>query len=215
VGLQPFDSRPEKPTKWGVDVLMSAETLASLGSITAILGWVVAALAFFFGLLQYKKGQNWQRGRIILSLIDSFEKNKRIEMACTMLDWDERDIPIDGGKILHFKNDMLVSALRAPEMDVGFTDEENMIRDAFDEFFDFFYKLYAFKKSKLLHFSDFTYFYYWFELLRNIGGYKKNKEIGDVIDNYLDAYCFAYVKELLKEYSRKPDPILKDIFKHD
>jgi hypothetical protein len=191
--------------------------LSNIGSIVAILGWIVAAIAFIFGLIQYRKGQNWQRAQIMLSLIDSFEKNKRIEMACIMLDWDSREITTPEGKVFHFRNEMLLSALRVVEMDVieEFKEEESLIRDAFDEFFDFFYKLYSFKRSGLLSLSDYAYFNYWFELLRKIGRYKKDSRIQETVSRYIDAYCFVGVKELLEEYGRKPDPIMKSIFSNE
>lgn len=194
----------------------ASSVLANVESIVAILGWTAAVITFILGLWQYIKGQRWRRAQIMLSLIDSFEKNKRIEMACTMLDWDEREIITPEGKVLHFKNEMLLSALQIPEMDTEeiFTVEERLIRDCFDEFFDFFHKLYSFEKSGLLSFSDFVYFNYWFELLRNVGEYKKDKRIQEMFDRYIDEYCFIGIKKLLEEYKKKPDPIMKSIFQN-
>lgn len=193
---------------------IDASLLANVESIVAILGWIVALITFILGLWQYKKGQRWRRAQIMLSLIDSFEKNKRIEMACTMLDWDKREIITPEGKVFHFRNEILLSALQIPEMDTEeiFTDEERLIRDSFDEFFDFFHKLYSLEKSGLLSFSDFTYFNYWFELLCNVGEYKKDKRIQEMFNRYIDEYCFIGIKKLLEEYKKKPDPIMKSIF---
>lgn len=87
-----------------------------------------------------------------------------------------------------------------------------MIRDAFDAFFDFFHKLYALEKGGLLSFSDYVYFYYWLELIRDIGVYKKDERIGKALFNYIDCYRFTGITELLKEYRKNPEiiPIMKN-----
>lgn len=203
---------------------MANDIIGSLANLMVVLGGIGAAVAFIVSFRQYKKGQNWLRAKVVISLIDSFERDEQIELACTMLDWDEREIVFPGGKSVKFSNDILVSALRVPEMDVcsssqefdtieepPFTEEESMIRDAFDCFFDFFHKLYSLEKGKLLSFSDYVYFYYWLELVRDIGVYKKDERIKKALFNYIDCYRFTGIKELLKEYEKKPDiiPIMK------
>ncbi|MGA9387768.1 MAG: hypothetical protein WBV70_02955 [Candidatus Bathyarchaeia archaeon] len=207
---------------------MSNETINTIAQLVTIVGGVGAAIGFVLGFRQYRKGQNWQRAQIVISLIDSFEEDKQIELACTMLDWDEREIALPGKestRVLQFKNEMLVSALRVPEMDIAsfgqksandekgaFTEEESIIRDAFDAFFDFFHKLYALQEGGLLSFSDYVYFYYWLELIRDIGNYKKDQRIKSALDNYIDSYRFIGIKELLRQYQKKPDiiPIMKN-----
>ncbi len=61
---------------------------------------ISAIIAFLFGVRQYQKGQKWQKAQILLSLIDSFERDKRIESACQMLDWDERKVAFADGSTL-------------------------------------------------------------------------------------------------------------------
>lgn len=207
---------------------MLSDMLAALGitdlviKVFAILG---AAVAFLVGLRQYKRGQVWQRSQIVLSLIQSFEEDERIEAACAMLDWDEREVTLGEGQRIQFKNSLLLSALRVPAMDIvtapgqemaegrdAFTPEESYIRDAFDALFDFFDKLYAFRETKLLTAQDCTYFRYWLELLRDIGTYKRSPQIQQAISRYMEAYHFKGVRELVKEYGENPEPlaIMKD-----
>jgi len=179
-----------------------------------------ATIAFFVGFRQYRRGQNWRKARIITSLIDSFEKDDEIQMACTMLDWDERKIAIKGGKAIQFKNEMLVAALRITEMDIisyeqsnrieksdTFTEEEGIIRDGFAAFFDFFHKLTVLQRRGLLSFSDYEYFYYYLELLNNVGVYKKNSRLQEVFKNYIENYGFVEVKELLEQYRKLPQEV--------
>jgi hypothetical protein len=181
--------------------------------ILKIVAGILAVCGFLFGLNQYKKAQRWQKAGILLSLIDSFERDKQIESACAMLDWDEREVQLSSGSKISFRNAILVSALRTPKMDVTtasgsaaetFSAEESEIRDVFDAFFDFFDKLYAFQKSGLLDFKDYSYFYYWLELLDRIGSYKENPEIKPALDGYIAAYRFDGIRRLLEQYRATP-----------
>jgi hypothetical protein len=125
---------------------MSLDIPSLISLLLQVAGGIGAAIAFLFSYRQYKKGQRWRKARVILSLIDSFEQDEKIKLAREMIDWDERDFIVDGKKI-HFKNDMLLTALRTPKMDVGFSDEETIIRDAFDAFLISFISSTRFKKA--------------------------------------------------------------------
>ena len=181
-----------------------------------LLGLFGGAIAFWVGLKQYKKGQNWQKAQIILSLIDIFEKDDKIQYACRMLDWDKRNIQINEGRVLAYENSMLVSALKVHFTDsassdsrqIGFTSDESFIRDCFDAFFDYFQKLYTFKQNELVDFKDLRYFYYWLELVNNIAYYKGSTEIKGHIMEYIEKYKFVGFHELLNEYAKHPDPLL-------
>lgn len=176
--------------------IVFAELMIGIGAIAAIV----------LGIREYHKGQKWQKAQILLSLIDSFESDKQIKLACQMLDYDERDIFIDKERSIQFKNEMLISALRVVPTDtkVVFTPEDQIIRDAFDAFFDFFHKLYAFKESALLTLADYTYFYYWLEVLRIIGQWKENMDIQKAVREYIVRYHFIGIQDLLKVYSKHP-----------
>lgn len=196
---------------------MDAETatlFATLDICLKLAGGAFAIWAFLLGLRQYALAQKWQKAGVVLSLMDSFEEDKRIEAACGMLDWDEREFVLEGAAV-PFRNEMLLSALRVPVMDIAaqeegartegidsFTKQESAIRDAFDAFFDFFCKLHAFQKAKLLLFEDYVYFYYWLELLSDVGRYKNDARIQHMIDRYIDAYHFDEVRELVEQYRR-------------
>ena len=164
--------------------------------------------AILFAVYQYNKGQKWQKANILLTLIDHFEEDDKIRLAREMLDWDKRNIFVTEGRTINFSNEQLLKALEVPDMDDDrFTVEQAIIRDAFDSFFDFFHKLYSFQKSGLLTFNDFTYFYYYFELLRDIENYKRQKELKPIIDKYIDSYHFIGIRFLLKQYENNPEPL--------
>lgn len=190
---------------------MDTESYNLFDTIIKIAAALGAVIAFLYSLRQYKKGQMWQKADVILNLIDSFERDEQIDLACSLIDWDEREVDIGLPTTFRFRNELLVKALEVREMDSDFTPEESKIRDAFDAFFDFFEKLYSFQRTGLLSFGDLAYFYYWFELLRDIGRYKKIPSLQPAISKYLEAYHFRGVQELLRQYSLNPEPL--DIMK--
>jgi hypothetical protein len=177
---------------------------------------VGATVGFFVARRDYMRGQRWQKAQILLKLIDAFERDERIAAACKMLDWDAREVKLSDGRSIEFRNDILLSALRVPAMDMtvkasaehphGFTAEEEIIRDCLDAFFDFFHKLYAFWTTGLLNFEDYAYFQYWFGTLYYIGEYKGDEKIGRAIKQYITSYKFVGINELMKEYSKDPEP---------
>jgi hypothetical protein len=198
-------------------------TLDTIFTFLSGVGTFIVGAATFgalaFGVYQYRAGQKWQKVQVILSLIDSFRNDKQIQIACRMLDWDERWINhgsvrfLDEGD-LHFTNGKLVKALKTPPMDTErfFGKDGVKIRDAFDAFFDFFEILNAFEKNKLLNFDDYRYFYYYLDMIRDVEGLKgdpKNKRSQRIakklkmeFDSYLTNYNFEGALALLRDYER-------------
>lgn len=194
-------------------ILMESGNKLSADIIIKIIFLILGIIGFILGYRQYKKGQGWQKADIIINLIDSFEIDKRIEAACFMLDWDSRKVEVNGMEI-DFENKMLVDALIVPMDDSDFSREQQVIRDAFDAFFDFFEKPYTLVESRLLDFSEIVgYWDYWFELLRRVGAFKKEPIIQERINNYVEKYGFIGIRELLKEYNKNPNPLLEEYFK--
>lgn len=185
---------------------MAADNALSLDIVVKIIGFGGAIATFIVGIVQYNRGQRWQKTSILLSLIDDFEGDEGIRAAREMLDWDKRKVFIKD-KCIDFENAVLVKALEVVPWDDGrFTEQESLIRDCFDSFFDFFHKLYSFQKSNLLSFNDFAYFYYYLELLRDIENYK-GEGYKKVFDEYIKGYQFIGIKTLLEEYKKNPLPL--------
>ncbi len=97
-------------------------------------------------------------------------------------------------------------------MDESFTVEEQLIRDCFDIFFDFFAKLYTLKQSKLIRFKDVRYWDYWFEIMRRVGTLKQNKNYQRLLDDYIEEYKFIGIRNLIDQYTRKPNALLENKF---
>ncbi|MBI5396725.1 MAG: hypothetical protein HZA91_15635 [Verrucomicrobia bacterium] len=159
-----------------------------------------AAIVFLIGIYQYRRGQIYKRASLLLDLVELFESDKRIRVACTMIDWDRREIPLEDGRTLKFENRLLVSALRTPPMDTDFTADENAIRDAFSAFLDFFQKIDSLWASRILRFKDLQYFYYWFELVHECQRYKKDADVHKRLHQFIDTYRFVWMRRLLERY---------------
>jgi hypothetical protein len=172
---------------------------------------ITGAIAVIFGIREYIKSQRWQRAQAVSSLIKEFEENARFKPAKIMLDWDERAFEMPGGGLLHFKNEVLVRALRVVKMDTEseFTKEEIFIRDSFDAFLDFLERLYSLQTNRLVKFLDLQYFWYWLDLLDRIGELKQNEAIKKVVDQFIDSYRFNGVRRLLQLYANESDGRLK------
>ncbi|MDR2835507.1 MAG: hypothetical protein LBV69_04820 [Bacteroidales bacterium] len=165
-----------------------------------ILGTVGTIIAILFAVFQFYKLQKWQKSEFLLKLINEFEENVYIASVKLMLDWDERDIFVENKKLV-FNNELLLKALIVPKFDDNcFNEEEKIVRDAFDAFFDYFHKLYSFSVNNVINFKDLTYFYYYFELLHNISEYKGDEKYKEIINNYIQDYKFIGIQYFLKQY---------------
>ena len=210
-------------------VIILADLLWLEGELAANFGTIVLALVTLataaVALQQYSAAQKWQKARILNTLIDSFMNNIQVQAACKMFDWDQREISFKDGTI-QFTNDKLLTALETPLRDEEdyFKQEGRMIRDALDAFFDFFEKLRALERAKLLRFKDFSYFYYYLDMVHDLpknkydltrkmtekekqGILKKRREMKKRIDEYLTNYNFRGFRELEDEYERSEEKV--------
>ncbi len=179
-------------------------------SAASAIGVTLAGVGFFLSFRQYKIGQSWQKAQVLSTLIDSFETDELIDAACKMLDWDERDIKVEGIGF-HFKNEMLIDALRVVPIDSPEEFPEPWqiaVRDSFDTFFDYFERLYSFEQGDLLKFQDYKYFFYWFLMIDRIRTLKNTDKsvpalgdrVGDAITEYRMGYKFRGFNALFLEY---------------
>ena len=57
--------------------------------IVTILGGVVA---FWVGLKQWRRGQDWQRAEQMDKFVQQFEKDELLQLAATIVDWTRRTV---------------------------------------------------------------------------------------------------------------------------
>lgn len=68
---------------------MKLEVLKLATEWAKILG---AIMVFSIGLWQYAKAQRWKRREFIAAQVKEFESDKKIQLAMTMLDWNNREL---------------------------------------------------------------------------------------------------------------------------
>ena len=135
-----------------------------LGGIT-ILG---AAVAFWFGLHQWRRGQAWQRADKLDDFITKFESDDLLRLGATVLDWSKRMTTYQGHQFLLLNEDALL-ALRDHATITErpmFPGGQAQLRDAYDALLAFFQRLELSIANGLIE-ADSTkaYFAYWLERL--------------------------------------------------
>jgi hypothetical protein len=180
---------------------MNVTTEISIEWILSSIGFVAA---FVTGLWQYRRAQRQEKIRLLLPLITEFETDAKLQAACQLLDYDDGTFNLKGQEFA-WRNSDLLEALKVVPMDTGWSPLHLAMREALDRFFDFIGKLSSFIEIGLIDFKDLRYFYYYFELLTGIEGYKGNG-FETALRTYLEAYGFSGCRKCCNLYRQLPGP---------
>jgi len=134
-----------------------------------------------------------------------------VRRALVMIDWGRRDIvfpteaPNPGKLLVHVTDAMVTQALKHhKDRDIPFSQEEQLIRDAFDHFLDGLERFASFRAAKLVSPNDLKpYLAYW---LHNV----RMSEDGDhrqrlvQLRRYIEQYGFRGVQRLFEDYRSDP-----------
>ena len=147
---------------------MLDETKNLIDVILAVVGGVGALIAFVHTLRTWKEGQRWRRADKLDELIETFEKEPLVKLACVVFDWTNRKTEVDG-KDFVFTNEDVLLALRlhgdGPGQTRQFSPTQAKIRDACDAFLNFFSRLDAALDAGLIDSAPARrYFVYWLEV---------------------------------------------------
>jgi hypothetical protein len=168
--------------------------------------WILSALgfimAFIIGLWQYIRTQRQEKVALLLPLINEFETDEEIQIACHLLDYDQGTFVYKGQEYT-FSNNELLKAMEVVEWDQEWPPLHEAIREVLDRYFDFLGKLASFIEIRLIKFKELKYFYYYFELLVRIEKYK-GKGFEESLKRYLEAYRFNGCRKCLDEYRKLP-----------
>ena len=103
----------------------------------------IGVLTLMFGVVQYKRAQDWNRAEFVAAEMRDFESKLEVRETMRMIGWDGRQVRLYPGKQLDsvwVTDEMLRSALRPPDSTPGATPHaeqlDAQIRDYFDVFFD-------------------------------------------------------------------------------
>ncbi len=179
-----------------------------------ILGGIVV---FAIGLYQYRLAQKWKRREFIASQIKDFEAEPKIQLAMTMLDWNDRVLyfPAEGGtKFVAIRiNEPLLSSALLPHRDAnGYSKNEALIRDCFDRFLDMFVRLSAFIEAKLIRIEELApYLEYWITLMSGKKRDWHTPEFFVLLQNHIQIYEFTKINRLMQHFGHSPVPSEKAV----
>lgn len=146
---------------------------------------------------QFWRGQVWQRKEFIVAQYNAFKTDPAVTLATTMLDWQDRKLPIIPEAESRFTQDMLLTALITDQVpfEVRFTREEAIIRDTFSIFLDWLEQFDEFIHADALSLSDIRpYIGYWIDLI----GDSRNKRLAphgrQQIWRFIDDYNYRGVQ---------------------
>jgi hypothetical protein len=163
-------------------------------SIVTIAGGVVA---FWFGLKQWRRGQDWQRAEQMDKFVQQFEKDELLQLAATIVDWTRRTVKFRDRELTVTNTDALL-ALRNHK-DMGrkpvFGGEQATLRDAYDALLAFFARLELALSTKLIDVAPAKqYFDYWLEHFLSFDQHPDKKKLlhskspQEMVDGYIQAY---------------------------
>src|SRR6478752_4032731 len=165
--------------------------------ILTLAGGVGALIAFVHTLQTWKESQRWQRADKLDKLIEAFEKDSLLRLACLVLDWTYRKTEVDG-KEFSFTNEDVLLALRLHGDDPGepqeFSPIQAKIRDAYDALLTFFSRLDAALEAGLIDRAPSRrYFIYWLDVLLTM---KHHHDQGRVLGEQTPAQAVtSYIRQ--------------------
>jgi len=185
-----------------VDVNLATEWVKILGAIGV----------FITGLWQYTKAQRWKRREFIATQVKQFESDKKIQLAMTMLDWNNRELYFpsdthDKSIALRVDTDLLCSALLPHEEAQSYSQEEEMIRDCFDHFLDMLGMFWNFIDARLISKAELEpYIQYWIRLVSGEMTGWHGPQLSYLLLNYIRVYNFTGAQRLIKRLGYDPQP---------
>jgi hypothetical protein len=172
-----------------MSAIIQPSNLDLILQILGIVGGIVGALGFFWGLYEYRQTQKVKRQQLLFELIDTFDNEKhKMYQAKRLL--DDFTVPASGGWY-HGGNLNIILRNHAdkPIDDPG----EIQIRESFDALLDFFGKLEYLVQIGLMTKSELSYFEYF--LMKSA----ENKDVR----KYTQIYKFPLYNKLVERYKTK------------
>lgn len=168
--------------------------------------WIGAGLGFvtlWFGIFQYFRAQVWKRSEFAAAQLDKLNSDADLRLACTMIDWSERELPIPEHRKLNSNDhsfqhttDNLKKAMRTEaNMRGSFSLDEALKRDIFDRFFAYLEDIEHYLEVGLISKRQVKPLRYWLkEIADSRFSYKP------IFHDYLSYYGFDGVFRLLNRF---------------
>jgi len=171
--------------------------------IAALVG---TAAAFFAGLFQYRKTQQWKRVEWVAQEMKVLMDSPLVQSALVMIDWNARKVFLNPDGVTHeerfvrVNDDMVSVALRTHDDGDRFTPEEVSVRGAFDQLLDGIERFSSYECTGLVKVSDIQpYLQYWADnICRPHGNSEKRL---DALHAYMKRYGYHGARRLLTRIS--------------
>jgi hypothetical protein len=176
--------------------------------VIALFGVCAGLLAFFSGLVQYRKGQQWKRLEFVANELKASFANDDVQRALLFLDWNLNSYDLSGGEseaglreVWISDDDLERAMVPHPDRRGGFTQVEIRIRASFDAFFETLRRFEHFVEVGLVHENDFRpYLRYWLDRLCKPARHAKSVQVLQSIWRYIDFYDYVEVKRFVNRY---------------
>jgi hypothetical protein len=173
-----------------------------------------ASIAFFFGLLQYRKSQHWKRAEWVAQEMQLFFGDPAVNSALRMIDWSARRIELfpdhhdKAQRLVVVRDDDLAEALAMhPDRPEGFSEIEAAIRDLFDHLLDRLERINSFVEARLVSVQDVRpYLDYWAKhVVCAVEGDPKVDRLVQ-LRRYIRYYDYSGVEKLFTQISGRAFP---------
>jgi len=161
----------------------------------------LAILTFIKAIIEYVKVLKWKKSEFLSKEIKEFYSDKDINLVCKLLDWNSRKVELNG-EIVKVDDNFLESALLTHRKKAKFSEQEAILRDKFDYFFDrlSYFNIYI-ENNLTSEKETLRYLSYYLDILVNTG--RKDDKLVKMFNEYVDYYEFTNVRVLLDRYKSK------------
>lgn len=166
--------------------------------ILSIVTMVGAAIAFWVGLRQWRRGQDWQRAEQMDKFVQQFENDDLLCLAATIIDWTRRQVKFREREFVVTNTDALLALRDHTKMGAKpvFEGEQATLRDAYDAVLAFFARLELALSTKLIDVAPAKqYFHYWLSHFLTFDHHPDEKNIlhdkspVQMVKGYIEAYA--------------------------
>lgn len=158
---------------------------------------LTASLAAAFKFTsEYSERLKFEKNKLLLDEINKHQSLNSTKVIEKILDFDNISLELNG-RVIHISNELLFNSLQTHDIKQTYSDDEVLIRDLFDEYFDNLTKLLFMSKSQLVQRNNLNMFMrYWFDILSGKSNNKPDKVIQQ-IHTYLEFYGFIELRKFL------------------
>lgn len=165
-------------------------------------GIIVGLTSFLFGVIQYKKGQDWKKSEFASKQLELLINDPMLNIATKALEWKKRKFPmpeqyqyIYKTKVFHHNvEDMERAMIPGTENTENIDMMMALYSDIYDYFFDYLERINDYININLFTIEDVESVCYWLDHLKD----PKHVENKNLFSNYMEAYNYKKISLLIE-----------------